>query len=289
MTGTLSSSTAFANSSDAATGYVRSEGSFERSALEYLFGEHVYATAKDIAFWLDVFMNDGAVGTKQVLPADYVREAISMQAIDNGAPPSSAEPAVYLFGYGYGWNIKSVAGDFVVHHGGNENGFSTHALFVPAKRYGVIALTNQQGSILPNVVTDIVLRELSDREQLAPEDYPVIVQEIAPLLAEEEVTLTIADKEPLGIAPQQLAGHYSAEGYGTLEIKWRDGALMLQTPLAEFVMIHRGGRTFGITSTERVRGGIKPGFFKLEFGSGQRPQTVNFNLAASGVVFRRMQ
>ena len=289
MTGTLSSSEAFATSPNAAIGYVLSEDGLERSSLEYLFGEHVYATATDISLWLGLFMNEGRVGGAQVLPAEYVREAISMQAIDNGAPPSSSEPSVYLFGYGYGWNIKSVDGDFVVHHGGNENGFSTHALFVPAKGYGVIALTNQQSSILPYVVTDIVLRELSGREPLAPEEYPVIVQEIAPLLAGDDVGLVMVDSEPLGLAPQQLTGRYAAEGYGTLEIEWRDGALWLETPLVEFVMIHRGGRTFGIGSTSRTRGGIRPAFFQLEFGGGQRPQTIDFNLAAGGVIFRRVQ
>ena len=290
MARSVSSTEAFRGSPHAAAGYGRVGDEMVPVAYEEFFGEHVYATAPDMARWLALWMNRGREGDRRVLPEDYVREALSMQAIDNGAPPAPDAPHVYLFGYGYGWKIKSMGGYYTVSHGGNENGFSTHVLFVPSEEVGVVALTNQQDSILPNVVTDHVTRRLLGLLSTDVEDYPVVVREVDPVLTEADARLSIRPDDPMTVAPQSLVGTYHAAGYGTLEVAFDGARLTLSTPLAQFALRHRGGNRFGLGVTSPLPAGMTPSYFTAAFEEdGEGVESVSINLSSEPVIFDRME
>lgn len=280
MTGTVSSTKAFFNSPDAARGYAQVDGKMVPTAVEYLYGEQVYATASDMARWLGLWMNEGG----GVIPADYVQRAISMQAIDNGRPPSKDEPGNYLFGYGYGWQIKSVDGNYVVHHGGNENGFSAQVLFVPASGVGFVTLTNQQNSILPYVVNDLLFRRVLELPAPDIDTYPVQVGEAAALISNQSAKLSVNADAPLGIKLDSLPGDYQAAGYGKIEVRLADGVLTFKTPAAEFVLVHREGNIFGLAVTEPVPLGINTDFFEITFSPG----AFSANFASAPVVFSKI-
>ncbi|MEO1490416.1 MAG: serine hydrolase domain-containing protein, partial [Pseudomonadota bacterium] len=288
MNDTLSLTADFLASPHAAKGYVMSQGKPDATSVEYLLGEQIYSTAPDMARWIDLWMNGGKAGERQVLAADYVTRAISMQAIDNGAPPASSDPDTYMFGYGFAWNVKSVHGHYVTHHGGNENGFSTHVLFVPAARFGVVAMTNQQDSILPNLVTDTMLRRFAGLPPVPVQDYPLVVGEAPALLPDEERALKLNPDAPLATQPGKLAGLYAAQGYGVIEVRFEDGELTLRPPLGPLILKHKGGQDFGLASSERINAGIQLPFFQVTFGDGTDPDHFTFNIGAEPVVFKRV-
>ena len=279
MKSTVSSTEAFSRSANAATGYTKTGDDMRPAATEYLFGEQVYATASDMARWLNLWMTEGG----GIIPADYVQRAISMQAIENGSAPSKDEPGAYLFGYGYGWSVKSVEGNFVVHHGGNENGFSAQILFVPASGIGVVTLTNQQDSILPYVVNDLLLRRNLSLPETGVDEYPVVVGTSAPLLSDTTAKLNLNRDAPFPLELTTLPGRYSAPGYGTIEIRLDDDVLKLRTPAADFVLSHREGTVFSLGTTESVPMGINLDFFEVTF----EEDSLSMNLASEPVVFEK--
>jgi len=276
---TLASTLAFQASADAATGYGMIEGQPQTTAIEYLYGEHVYTTASDLARWIDVWMSPD----QEILPSEYTRAAISTQAIENGAPPSAEEAGIYLFGYGYGWQTVSFEGHYMVRHGGNENGFSAHTAFIPAQRLGVVTLTNQQNSILPNIVNDLLMRRLLDLQAPEASSYPVVVNDVTALVSTSEARLAWQDSPARHRARSDLLGVYSANGYGRLEVELRDGVLMLSTPGSNFILSHREGQRFGLASARPIPMGIVMDFFEVTFGPG----TLSMNIAAEPVVFTR--
>lgn len=276
---TLSSTSAFEASPNAATGYGMVGGGPQPAAVEYLYDEHIYTTASDLARWLDVWMSDGG----GLLPPDYVQAAISTHAIEDGAAPTADEPGIYLFGYGYGWQTKSMEGNYVVHHGGNENGFSAHVIFVPARRTGFVTLTNQQNSILPNIINDMLLRRMLELQAPPVTSYPVIVNEVAALIQHSDARPALQESPAIDRAIQDLRGVYSAEGYGAVEVELRDQVLVLTTPASDFILRHQEGNRFGLASTRPVPLGIVMDFFEVEFAPG----TLTMNIAAQPVVFTR--
>ena len=279
MDRSVSATDAFESSAHAAVGYALVDGTHVRTATEYLFGEQVYATASDLAVWLDTWM------TSDVNAAwtDYAKRAISMQAISDGSPPNADEPSVYLFGYGYGWRIKSVEGHYVVEHGGNENGFSAQVLFVPAERIGVVALTNQQGSLLPYMANDIMLRSTLSLPGRDSGEYPVQVTSATALVEPEEKGPTIHPENPPSLALDAITGRYEAVGYGSVRVEYTGDALSLVTPAATFILQHRFGDTYGLASSEPVPAGVVLDFFEITFSK----DSLSTNFAREPVVFSR--
>jgi hypothetical protein len=179
----------------------------------------------------------------------------------------------------------SFEGHYPVRHGGNENGFTAHSAFIPAQRLGVVTLTNQQNSILPNIVNDLLMRQLLGLDMPAISDYPVNVSNVAALISEEEAKLAWLETTKLGMKEGELVGDYTAEGYGLVSVRVNDMALMLTTPAWEFVLVPQGNKSFGLASVNPVPLGIVMDFFQVEFG----PDRLSMNIAAEPVVFTRIE
>jgi len=279
MNNTLVSTAEFLTSPDAATGYGMIAGSAHPTAVEYLYDEHIYTTASDLGRWLSIWMKKGS----GVLPENFVRDAISLQAIENGAPPTADDPGIYMFGYGYGWQTQSLEGHYVVRHGGNENGFTAHVAFVPASGLGVVTLTNQQNTILPNVINDMLLRRFLGLPETPISAYPVIVDDIAATISAEEARLKILPDVPMTLSLADIQGTYAAEGYGTIDVRFENETLLLTTPAADFVLVHRKGNAFSMASTNPVPAGIVIDFFEVKFSQG----SLSMNIASDPVVFAK--
>lgn len=283
MTGSTSSTATFEQSPQAAVGYGMREGDAVPVACEYLFGEQIYATGTDLARWLGAWM-DARTEEGRVLPAGYAVQATSMQAIENGAPPEPGSPHIYLFGYGYGWQIKSIEGHYVVHHGGNENGFSAHVLFIPASGIGMVALTNQQDSLLPNVATDLLMRAWLDLPRTDVGAYPVVVSELDRGNGQAGLQTLWKPDEPMTVDVDAVLGTYEAVGYGRIQVSRSDDTLLFTTPLGDLVLVHHGGNRFGTGSVTPPSAGVNLDFFEVVFADDG---TLTFNIAAEPVVFSR--
>lgn len=118
----------------------------------------INSSANDMANWVKLWISKGKYNGKEILPGSYVAEAASSQMVRDGGLPS-AIPDIYMNNYGLGWMIGSYRGHYQVEHGGNIDGFSASVSFFPTDKIGVVVLTNQNSSEVP----EIVLNSIADR------------------------------------------------------------------------------------------------------------------------------
>jgi len=111
----------------------------------------INSSVNDMAHWLKVWISGGKYKGKEILPVSYVRDASSSQMVREGGLPKE-DKDIYLATYGFGWMINSYRGHYMVEHGGNINGFSASVSFFPTDKIGIVVLTNQNTSEVPEVV-----------------------------------------------------------------------------------------------------------------------------------------
>jgi CubicO group peptidase (beta-lactamase class C family) len=96
--------------------------------LAYAAGALV-STVDDMARW------DAAVSSGKLLKPDSWRKAFTSCSLPQNAPCH----------YGYGWNIGTLGGHKMIHHGGSIPGFTAQALRLPDDKVFVAVLTNRNG------------------------------------------------------------------------------------------------------------------------------------------------
>ncbi|HEU5164513.1 MAG TPA: serine hydrolase domain-containing protein, partial [Chitinophagaceae bacterium] len=105
----------------------------------------VNSCAKDMAKWLITWINNGKYEGKEIIPAAYRNDAITIQMAMGGGAPSADNPDVHISGYGLGWMLSSYRGHYRVEHGGGIDGFITTTGFFPSDSIGIFVSSNQSG------------------------------------------------------------------------------------------------------------------------------------------------
>src|SRR5262249_23301664 len=68
--------------------------------------------------------------------------------------------------YGMGFFLTTYRGHYLVHHGGNIDGFSALVTFMPQDNIGMVILSNQNGSSVPTLVSYNVYDRLLGLDQI---------------------------------------------------------------------------------------------------------------------------
>ncbi|TCC89066.1 serine hydrolase [Pedobacter frigiditerrae] len=150
----------FENDSDAALPYVTIQDSVIKKIDYYNINGmgpagSINSSVNDMANWLKVWIGGGYYNKKEILPSSYVGEAASAQMVMSGGLPGQHKD-VFFSNYGLGWMLSSYRGHYLVEHGGNINGFSANVAFFPTDGIGIVVLTNQNVSQVPDVVTSLI-------------------------------------------------------------------------------------------------------------------------------------
>lgn len=112
-------------------------------------------TLEDEARWLEALLNQGKLDGRQVLPAEAVREAQTIQArFEQNAR------GMQLSGYALGWNVGRYRTDTIYTHGGGFPGFVTNVSFMPGRRLGIVTMANAAG--LGSALVELVARGIYD-------------------------------------------------------------------------------------------------------------------------------
>ena len=230
-------------------GYGLSKGGTQKVLFEkyydYSPAGGIRSTAKDMANWMLTWLNDGQFRGEQVLPSDFIKYARKL----HNNRPNEYEEGVFLQGEGLGWRVESNNGDFKVFHGGNTSGFSSLVLTIPFKGLGITVLSNQQNSILPYIIADIIKNRMLEKPEVAKEDYPVMVTDIyVPGEVKEELNV---EKKPTH-SLSSFSGLYRNKGYGDIEIKLEDDKLYAICPTYKFFLEHLYYNVFVMTPTEKI-------------------------------------
>jgi hypothetical protein len=178
---------------------------------------------------------------KEILPENYVSEAISSHMVVGGGAPGKEYPDLHIANYGYGWFLSSYRGHYRVEHGGNIDGFSANACFYPSDSIGIIVLTNQDGSTIPSVVRNIMADRMLG---IIPIDWNKDLKERREKAIKEqkEVEAKSISSQVKGTKPshilQEFVGTYSHPGYGSFELSVERDSLFGQFKIEKIWLQH---------------------------------------------------
>src|SRR5436189_2765732 len=98
----------------------------------------IFMSISDLGRWLNLNMNDGKLGRKQVFPADLIRNAqTGYTKSTRNEPPFSGDGE-----YGLGWQIGKYRNEKVIYHHGGYPGYRSHVSFMPERKIAVGVLVN---------------------------------------------------------------------------------------------------------------------------------------------------
>lgn len=208
----------------------------------------IHANVLDMSKWLISWINGGQFEGKEILPYKFTQQAMSAQMIITPALPTIETPNIYFSTYGLGWMLTSYKGHYRVEHGGNIDGFSASTSFFPTDSIGIVILTNQNGSSIPSIVTNIIADKMLG---LPYQDWnaenlknKAKAKEAAEKNKPTKKNLSDATKllHPL----DQYDGIYEHPGYGKFEIAMNADSLHLLLPGEKTWLHHTKYNVFDI-------------------------------------------
>lgn len=200
----------------------------------------INSSAQEMTAWLKVWINGGKYNGKQILPPNYVEEAMSSQMVVNAGIPTQYEDVSFT-NYGLGWMMRSYRGHYQVQHGGNIDGFSANVSFFPTDSIGIVVLSNQEASPVPNIVRNLIADRMLGLEK---RDWNGdIKKEIDKAREQANLVKTEEDKNQVkGTTPSHKLSDYEGDyyhpGYGTITISAMNDSLKVNIGKHTSTMIH---------------------------------------------------
>jgi CubicO group peptidase (beta-lactamase class C family) len=213
----------------------------------------VSSSARDLAEWVRLQLNQGKWNRKQIVDANALAETHKAQICRSAPDPAKPNDCPGGQYYALGWNVGTDAQGRaqLSHSGAFFLGAATSVYLVPDEHLGVLALSNSTPIGLPE---SICLHFLDLVHYGKPQhDYlPMVAKIFAQMVAETQDASTnyAALPPPKSPAPARplstYAGKYTNQYFGTLEVTVEDNHFVLRLPPrgAYYELTHWDGDTF---------------------------------------------
>jgi CubicO group peptidase (beta-lactamase class C family) len=186
----------------------------------------INSSAKEMANWLIAWINRGSFQGREIFPAAFAGQAMTVQMTTGGGLPSPENPDIHLSGYGLGWGMASYRGHYRVEHGGGIDGFISSTGFFPSDSIGifVVSCRSEVTTAVRNAIADRMLR-------LTPRDWNgQLLREAA---KNRLASVGVKPADSLGRKPgttpshplQEYTGSYRHPGYGVMMIRLQQDSL----------------------------------------------------------------
>ncbi len=184
-------------------------------------------SVRDLGRWIVVNLNEGSIDGKPVVSAESARQMQTLQDSGERRFPPFAHRT--FEGHGLGWSIGTYRGERVLDHGGGYVGAAAMISFMPDQKIGVAVAANGDGAVALLVTMEVFDRLLGIEGN--PELLSMLKDNIENRLARVQAEAQAFGANPaegagLSLAPRHYAGRYESSGWGTVEIKYRDGRLL---------------------------------------------------------------
>jgi CubicO group peptidase (beta-lactamase class C family) len=212
----------------------------------------IKSSARDMAQWIRMQLNDGMLDGKRVVSAEALGETKMPQTVIRvEGTTRDGNPETNLEAYGLGWVIQDYRGELLISHGGALNGFRTQVDLLPHQKAGFVVLINLGRSsatvALRNTLADLLLGRPS-RDWNA---YYLGREKLSQEKAEEEKRKQEAKRHHDTKPSRELeayAGTYESTAYGEAVILVVDGGLTLKWSRLTLPLTHVHFDTFHATS-----------------------------------------
>ena len=188
------------------------------------------STARDMARWMEIQLNDGVVDSHRVFPPGLV--ASTHQSLI--AQQTAFGPYVRN-GYGLGWQIGRYGDAALIHHFGNFAGSRAHVSFMPERGLGVVVMANEDA--VAGELVDLVADYIYDRFAARPGLEAHYDAELAALVARRDKRLKglaasraerAARPWSLRATPQTYVGAYENPAMGRIDVAEHDGRIVVK-------------------------------------------------------------
>lgn len=201
----------------------------------------INSSVTEMANWVITWINGGKFKGKEILPANYVKDAMTSQMVISGGLPSKESPDVHFSNYGFGWMLSSYRGHYRVEHGGNIDGFSASTTFFPSDSVGIIVLTNQNGSAVTGIVRNMIADRLFGINRVDWNGRRNEADAKAKKAAKEKEK-DIKTGKKTGTLPshplKDYSGVYDNPAYGSFEISAVTDSLIMHSPNGDVWLRH---------------------------------------------------
>lgn len=181
----------------------------------------INSSVNDMSKWLMLWLNNGKYKEEQIIPEEYIREAMSSQMVASAGFPNKELPNVQYSNYGYGWFLHSYKGHYMVEHGGNIDGFSANVALYPSDSLGIVVLANQNGSAVPRLIRNIAADHMLkvNKTEWAKQHKENLEKalEIKEEAKDNEASSNVKNTKPSHIL-LDYTGAYEHKGYGKFDI-----------------------------------------------------------------------
>jgi CubicO group peptidase (beta-lactamase class C family) len=182
----------------------------------------INSSVNDMANWVITWINGGKFEGKEIIPENYVQEAMSSQMIIGAGLPDKEIKDIFFANYGFGWFLDSYRGHYRVEHGGNIDGFSANTSFFPSDSIGIVVLCNQNGSAVPSIVRNLIADRILKLKYSDWDSYLKRRADEGRKTEKEAKKMIVKDEKPSGHPSHPLtdySGFFSNKGYGTIEVR----------------------------------------------------------------------
>lgn len=178
----------------------------------------INSSVNEMARWVTVHLNGGKYGDKKIAEAPTVAD-MHLAHMVTGA--TSAEAEITGGEYGMGWFGDNYRGHRRVQHGGNIDGFAANVVLFPKDDFGLVVLTNLNGTPLRDLLAMVAadrLLSLKPIEWIAQGAARRALSEQANKEGSQKKEITrIANTQPSHKLADYV-GEYEHPGYGVLKV-----------------------------------------------------------------------
>jgi CubicO group peptidase (beta-lactamase class C family) len=187
----------------------------------------VYSSVSDMSKWMRFILDSGRVGGKRLISAASFTELVTPQI----RAPMALYPALTLarphgFSYGLGWFIQDYQGEVIWMHTGSIDGMSAIIGLMPDRRTGVYVLANTDHAEVRHALMYKVLDMYAgnpDRDW--SRELNALFHPPAMLASQGRAGDATRVPAPPSLALEKYAATYVDSAYGTIEVKFSNGAL----------------------------------------------------------------
>lgn len=199
----------------------------------------INSCAEDMARWLQLQLGLGKVGERQIVSAGQLAHLHTPQMV---SPATDKYPELPpLASYALGWTVQIYRGNQMVSHGGGIDGFSSLVALLPARKIGVLVLTNLGGTPLPSILTYQVFDRLLGLAP-APWDERMRAERTEFKAARAKGTEQADAGKVAGTQPShplaEYAGEYEHPGYGIMTVSAASERLTARLGTLEYALEH---------------------------------------------------
>ena len=96
-----------------------------------------------MAKWLQLLLNEGNIGGKQVVKRETIAETLKPQMLLSSITyPAAQQAKPHFFAYGLGWFLQDYKGRLLAMHTGSLYGANSIVAIVPEEKLGLVMLVN---------------------------------------------------------------------------------------------------------------------------------------------------